>query len=80
MESTNNQKINRSVLLLLYLAVLTLGVQNASALNDITVRLYDQHEIIAGNYTALCQDFEGFLWMGTDSGLKRFDGNRCDVY
>lgn len=80
MEATNNQNIDRSVFLWLYLTILVFGVQKASALNDITVRLYDQREIIAGDYTALCQDNEGFLWIGSDAGLKRFDGNRCDIY
>ncbi|MDE6289899.1 MAG: response regulator [Muribaculaceae bacterium] len=63
-----------------YLAILLFGVQEASALSDLTVKLYDQHELIAGNYTCLCQDHDGFLWIGTDAGLKRFDGNRCDIY
>ena len=80
MKATYSKILNRTVLLSLYLAVMFLGARNACALNDINVRLYDQREIMAGNYTALCQDREGFLWIGTDAGLKRFDGNRCDIY
>ncbi len=80
MKATYSKILNRVILLSLYLVFLSLGVRNAWALNDINVRLYDQREIMAGNYTALCQDHEGFLWIGTDAGLKCFDGNRCDIY
>lgn len=80
MEATKNQIRNCWFSLLLYVAVFVLGAQEAFALNDITVRLYDEREIIAGSYTVLCQDTEGFIWIGSNSGLRRFDGNRCDVY
>ena len=80
MEATKNQIRKWCFSLLSYVAVFVLGAHEAKALNDITVRLYDEREIIAGSYTALCQDTEGFIWIGSNSGLRRFDGNRCDVY
>ncbi|MDE7347717.1 MAG: response regulator [Muribaculaceae bacterium] len=80
MKATYIQNRNGYIFLALYMVIFLLGVNSASALNDVTVRLYDQREIMAGDYTALCQDHEGFLWIGTDAGLKRFDGNRCDIY
>lgn len=65
---------------LLLVAILLSGMSHALALNDITVRLYDQRKILAGNYTAFCNDRDGFLWIGTDAGLLRFDGNYVDLY
>lgn len=35
---------------------------------------------VAGDYTSFCLDREGFLWIGTDRGLLRFDGNNYDTY
>lgn len=29
---------------------------------------------------ALLQDSEGFLWIGTEEGLVRYDGNSCEVF
>ncbi len=52
----------------------------AHAFSDIKVRLLDQREMTAENYSAICQDKEGFVWIGTDAGLLRFDGARCDRY
>ncbi|MDE5998247.1 MAG: hypothetical protein K2G77_08580 [Muribaculaceae bacterium] len=65
---------------LLLVSMLLSVMSHALALNDITVRLYDQRKILAGNYTAFCNDRDGFLWVGTDAGLLRFDGNYVDLY
>ena len=54
--------------------------RSAHAFSDIKVRLLDQREMTAENYSAICQDKEGFVWIGTDAGLLRFDGVRCDRY
>ena len=80
MKATYIQEKSGLIFILSCLAVFVFGVGSASALDDVTVRLYDQHEIMAGTYNAIYQDHEGFLWVGTDAGLKRFDGNRCDIY
>lgn len=45
-----------------------------------TGRLFDNPNVIAGSYTGFCQDKDGFLWIGTNRGLLRFDGNDYDVY
>jgi ligand-binding sensor domain-containing protein/signal transduction histidine kinase len=29
---------------------------------------------------AICQDQQGFIWIGTRSGLNRYDGYRCEVF
>lgn len=76
-----NRKVNKSVITVaIGIVLLICGISDALALNDITVRLYDQRELVAGNYTAFCQDPDGFIWIGTDAGLVRFDGNHTDLF
>ena len=44
------------------------------------VRLFSDPELITGLYTCFCLDKDGMLWIGSDTGLLRFDGNSYDVY
>ncbi len=80
MKATNKYIVNRIMRLVLSLVGFACGVSYASPLNNMTLRLYDQREIVAGNYTTFCNDAEGYLWIGTDAGLMRFDGNHSDIY
>ncbi len=43
-------------------------------------RLYDNPVVVAGEYTGFCQDKDGFLWIASNRGLIRFDGNSYDLY
>lgn len=44
-------------------------------------RLYDQSEgLNAGEIHALAQDDQGFLWLGTDRGVLRFDGRNFESW
>ncbi len=43
-------------------------------------RLYDSPVVVAGEYTGFCQDKDGFLWIASNRGLIRFDGNSYDLY
>jgi signal transduction histidine kinase/ligand-binding sensor domain-containing protein len=46
-------------------------------LTDYTITSWSQREgLPAGNVWALAQDQEGYLWIGSDGGLSRFDGVR----
>ncbi len=45
-----------------------------------TGRLFDDPAVIAGDYTGFCQDKDGYIWIGTNRGLIRFDGNSYDTY
>ncbi|MDE6022793.1 MAG: hypothetical protein K2G13_04745, partial [Muribaculaceae bacterium] len=79
--SATCKKAPRAAANIVFLMIfLVLSAFETSALSDVTVRLYNQREIIASNYTALCQDQEGFIWVGSETGLNRFDGNKCDLY
>ncbi len=42
--------------------------------------LFTASEAVASDYTSFCQDRDGFLWVGTDRGLLRFEGNSYDTY
>jgi signal transduction histidine kinase/ligand-binding sensor domain-containing protein len=45
------------------------------------VRVYTVDDGLAGDeINAIHQDSHGFLWIGTDSGLSRFDGSRFVAY
>ena len=39
-----------------------------------------ENGISANNISALLQDQKGFIWIGTDNGLSRFDGNQFTFY
>ena len=42
---------------------------------------YTYHDGLSNDYvTSLWQDTRGYLWIGTDNGLNRFDGNRFEKY
>lgn len=58
------------VWLLFYL--LTVGVVNAQEYSYIH---YDAKDGLAGTVMySMCQDKEGFIWFGTETGVSRFDG------
>ena len=40
------------------------------------VRLYDADQLSSNLITSICQDGEGYLWIGTEYGLNAFDGVR----
>jgi len=37
-------------------------------------RVEDQHGLVQGSVQALLQDTQGYLWIGTQAGLQRYDG------
>lgn len=43
-------------------------------------RCFSNSEFCTAVYTSFCMDAKGFMWIGTDNGLIRFDGSFCKQY
>lgn len=43
-------------------------------------RLFNDRSLVSSNYSSFCLDSDGSLWIGTQSGLLRFDGTSFDKY
>ena len=52
----------------------------ADGVNTRTGRLFDASVVRAGDYTGFCQDKDGYVWIASNRGLFRFDGNSYDIY
>jgi ligand-binding sensor domain-containing protein/signal transduction histidine kinase len=53
----------------------------ARAIRDYQVRHWDQNQgLPANSVNAISQSKEGFLWLGSEEGLVRFDGEQFDVF
>lgn len=53
----------------------------ASAVESIRVaKMFSGEELGTSVYTSLCQNSYGFMWIGTDNGLFRFDGSHYYPY
>lgn len=70
----------RHILILFLTIFLTSSCVSDMFAQQRTARLFDDRVLMAGDYTGFCQDSEGFIWVGTDRGLLRFDGNNYDIY
>lgn len=79
-KATSVEMMRRFIAKVLLVAVMLSSALHVFALGDVVVRLYNQRNLIAGSYNAFCNDSRGFLWIGTDAGLLRFDGNNSDLY
>ena len=44
------------------------------------VRLYDAEQLSSNLITSLCQDAQGYIWIGTEYGLNKFDGIHFTQY
>ncbi len=53
-------------------AFFMLAVQAAAY--ALPVRFYSNEQLSSNQVTSLCQDRQGFVWIGTEYGLNRFDG------
>jgi ligand-binding sensor domain-containing protein len=62
--------------------IVTCLVQKISAQNPVVNLLQFNTEdgLEATEVLALDEDAEGFLWLGTDRGLQRFDGSRLKIF
>ena len=60
--------------------VLLFSLQTLAGNNSRVARMFSDEELRHSTYTAFCRDSFGFMWIGTDNGLIRFDGNHYQVY
>lgn len=68
-----------NILRLIAFLMLTISiVLRADALQN--TRLFNAREMISSNYSSFCLDNDGYLWIGTQYGLLRFDGTNFDKY
>lgn len=68
-------------LILLAIALLSLFTcLDADGAATRTGRLFNDPVVMAGDYTGFCQDKDGYVWIASNRGLFRFDGNNYDIY
>lgn len=60
--------------------VMIINVMACISIYGSTFHLFDNDKIGARKVNAIAQDSDGFLWIGTDCGLRRFDGTRFKSY
>ena len=46
----------------------------------VTGRFYSSELLASSSITSICQDMAGYMWIGTENGLCRFDGYKFTVY
>jgi ligand-binding sensor domain-containing protein/two-component sensor histidine kinase len=80
-------RLGRLLSRLIFVAVLTFLASVVRAqpaegpLDDYTVTTWNENDgLPAGRIRAIAQDADGYLWLGTDAGLVRFDGVRFDPW
>jgi len=60
--------------------LLLLSISYASG-TDLTFRQYQVENGLSSNTVyAILQDSKGFIWIGTEDGLNRFDGYDCQIF
>ena len=67
--------ITRLLTFILFAAV---SVTHSAAVRN--TRLFNSKEIVSSNYSSFCLDNNGYLWIGTQYGILRFDGTNFDKY
>ncbi len=70
----------RKILFIFIVSILLCSLRTWAGNNVRVARMFSEHELGNSTYTAFCMDSFGFMWIGTDNGLLRFDGNHYQVY
>ncbi len=65
--------------LLTYLLTI-IGLLNTTVIVADTGKLYTSDKLSSGLITCICQDRYGFVWVGTEYGLNKFDGYGFTTY
>ena len=70
----------RNFFITLFICLAALSVRALAPADLQTAYLYTDVNSLSGVFSSFCQDHDGFIWIGTDRGLLRFDGNSYDIY
>jgi len=65
--------------LLLLLSAISFNAQ-AQRIDHLFKHVTTENGLISNDTKAIAQDHEGYIWVGTFTGLQRFDGKRCVTY
>lgn len=66
--------------ILLGAAVTTHVLSQSAPIKTKFTRIEVRHGLSHSNVTAFCQDSNGFLWIGTENGLNKYDGYEFRIY
>lgn len=69
----HKERIDTMKRLLLLMILLRVGIVQAVAENTL---FYDSKQLTCDLITSICQDKDGFIWVGTDYGLNKFNGTQ----
>lgn len=80
-----NQKLIRIITILIIVAVMLLPRQKVYADSNFT-SYYSQHTFAgdegfdSGEANCVCQSTSGYIWIGTDNGIYRYDGSEFTLF
>ena len=80
-----NQKLIRIIAILIIVAVMLLPRQTVYADSNFT-SYYSQHTFAgdegfdSGEANCVCQSTSGYIWIGTDNGIYRYDGSEFTLF
>ena len=77
-------QFNLRIFLVFLLVETSLQAQELSSIpesNAINLRRLNTNNGMSHNFVfAICQDLQGFIWLGTLNGLNKFDGQNFKTY
>jgi len=75
------QKLSHFLILLLYLfPTFSFGSDKKSNQHGLNIMQWNEKNGVPGNIQAMIQTPDGYLWIGSENGITRFDGNQATLY